>query len=188
MLENRVSATVEDAVKNRDIPKLRSSLATLIKLDPGFRSDNYEKKLKYIQKNDIDVFEPYQKLKGEFTKPEKEWSKEYFFYQVEWLLDNFSRERVDRLKKIGQAVFSTPQDTPQTSQPKQAEAFSGVPAGTAGHPKASPSPSRKKKSRLRLVLRIIAAAVTILLVVWLVKRMNHPPAQIPQETQETAQQ
>ena len=161
MSEHHVGATVEEAVKNSDIPRLRSCLTTAIKLDPKFRSGDYERKLAYITENGIDVFQEHQELKREFTKPEKEWTVEYFFYQAEWILDNFSRERVDRLKKIGQAVFSTPQDTPQTSQPKQAEAFSGVPAGTAGHPKASPSPSRKKKSRLRLVLRIIAAAVVL---------------------------
>lgn len=76
--------------------------------DPTFERDELSKVLKILEKEVPDIFEDYHKNEWEERVEPKDWTKRYFSKLVFYLQDNFCKDRLDYIKKVGRAVH---QDT-----------------------------------------------------------------------------
>lgn len=100
----------EKAVKDRDVPRLRSYLTSAIKLEPSnFQAGDYFQMRTYLEKEGIQFKESYNRLPDEGEeKPREQWDAGYFFQLVEWYRLNCADERLPLIEKVGRAVASAP--------------------------------------------------------------------------------
>ena len=76
--------------------------------DPTFERDELSKVLKILEKEVPEIFEEYHVNDWEERLEPKDWTKRYFSKLVFYLQENFCKDRLSYIKKVGRAVH---QDT-----------------------------------------------------------------------------
>lgn len=100
---------LRDALNAQDISAVHSYLYTMILSDPGFQSSRFDDALRIAIQQLPQVIEPHN---GEELKPESEWAEEYYDLLTSKLIDNFSMERINQLKKVARVLYPTPAAKP----------------------------------------------------------------------------
>lgn len=95
---------LEKAIKEKDLTTIRSTLYTIILSDPAFRTNKFDETLEYVKKKDVEgLIDEHNK---EELKPKEEWNEEYFDLLLSELLDNFSIERIEYIKKVSKELYT----------------------------------------------------------------------------------
>ena len=103
------------AVEERNVLHIRSALTSITLKDRNFSTGEFDEGLRYVESKNIAGL--YDDFDGEELKPESEWNQDYWTYINVSLVDNFCKERIDLLKKIGRKIYPV-QSTPKPiSQP-----------------------------------------------------------------------
>ena len=140
---------IEDAVKENNIKRIRSYIMEVITQDPLFEGEELANCLQYVKEHGIDIFEEYMPLPGEteVSDDKNQWNDDLFYLEVEYLFNNFAQERIELLKKIGPVSCVT--------------SFSDAPKSRGSDSKNMVAP---------LVLATVGIAITVLLIVLLLKK------------------
>ena len=95
-------------IETKDYPALKINTCSTILNDPTFERDELSKVLKILEKEVPEIFEEYHVNDWEERLEPKDWTKRYFSKLVYYLQENFCKDRLDYIKKVGRAVH---QDT-----------------------------------------------------------------------------
>ena len=98
----------KNAVAEKDMIRIRSHIANVIKSDPNFNTSNVKEHVEYALSKGVDLFEKYEKTPCETPVPEDEdrWDKRLFYDKIEDLRLNFAyNERIEQIRKIGRKVY-----------------------------------------------------------------------------------
>lgn len=90
------------AVDEKNLTHIKSALTSIALKDPNFSTGEFEAALRYVDEHGINLYEPFD---GETFKPESDWDKNYWRYINASLEDNFCRERIDELKRVGKKIY-----------------------------------------------------------------------------------
>ncbi|KYH31389.1 hypothetical protein CLTEP_23850 [Clostridium tepidiprofundi DSM 19306] len=93
---------LENAVKEKDVRKIKVALSTYITKDPGNHDGEIQKALEYVKKNYGEVWEVHDNRKEE---PKENWNIEYMGLLQSDLMNNFSKERFNHILEVGQALY-----------------------------------------------------------------------------------
>lgn len=97
-----ITQEFRDSVKNRDNRMVRIMLKDSLVVDPTFREFNEMLKIA-----ESDITDLYDEHDGEVLKyEESRWTKGYMDEQMVQVVYNFSKERVDLLKRICKHIYS----------------------------------------------------------------------------------
>lgn len=104
--------TYISAIRKGETGVLKALLVGIISGDPTFATNEFLEASKYIETESerlngckLSLFEQYSKQEDEYNQEKKEWNENYFQMQLVWLRDNFSQERIQKIKEIGQEVY-----------------------------------------------------------------------------------
>lgn len=139
----------KNAVKENDVKTIRSCIVNVITNDPQFQGGEFAECLQYAKEYGIDIFEENVSIPGETEVPEDktQWTEDLFYKKAEDLYENFAQERIEMLKKIGSVSCVT--------------SFSDAPKSRG---------SDRKNMVAPLVLATVGIAITVLLIVLLLKK------------------
>ena len=113
------------AVDNRDIVAVKSSFYTMILSDPTFRTSKFDEAFQYVKNSNLDGF--IDEHDGEELLPESEWDEDYFDLLASKLLDNFSEERIQQLKKVAAGL----DDSKEVKKEEEKKTYSWIIIGVA---------------------------------------------------------
>lgn len=185
------------AVQEKDVPGLRSHLATAIRFEPasfGTENGEYRQMRKYLEAAGIEFKQSYEPQADEEERPRGSWDMSYFFHLVEWYRLNCADKRLEHLKEVGKAVSPAPKKSPVSKMAPQTH--QGV-QDTSFHPALGERRGQgKQKNRPNLILLWLAVAVLVILLVasvflWREKpqdsgaMFNHP-GQVAQEREQSS--
>ena len=102
------------AVEERNVLHIKSALTSITLKDRNFSTGEFDEGLRYVESKNIAGL--YDDFDGEELKPESEWNQDYWTYINVSLVDNFCKERIDLLKKIGRKIYPV-QSTQKTVTP-----------------------------------------------------------------------
>lgn len=149
-----------NAVAEKNLTAIKTALTSINLKDRNFSTGAFEEGLKYVESQNIAGL--YDKFDGETFKPESEWDQSYWTYINVSLMDNFCRERIEELKRVGRKIYPA-QATPQIQPSVQPS------ARKKNQPTTTQSPSTNQASRRRgrnsesaglpLPLKVVGAAV-----------------------------
>ena len=91
------------AVEERNVLHIKSALTSITLKDRNFSTGEFDEGLRYVESKNIAGL--YDDFDGEELKPESEWNQDYWTYINVSLVDNFCKERIDLLKKIGRKIY-----------------------------------------------------------------------------------
>lgn len=72
--------------------------------DPTFDRGETMEVIRILEKEVPEIFEDYKKLDYEERLDQKDWDKRYFTKLTYWFQENFSKERIPYIKKVGKVV------------------------------------------------------------------------------------
>lgn len=117
-------ALFNEAISKKGNPqslmRLKSSVISAIKVDPSFPNGcEADAALKLLEQKYPEIFEAKKELSYEVDLPEMEWDNDYFLRKTNYLRQNFSKERIEELREIGQKVYGNKliRKTETTQQP-----------------------------------------------------------------------
>jgi len=116
---NILDKNLMSAVEERNVLHIKSALTSITLKDRNFSTGEFDEGLRYVESKNIAGL--YDDFDGEELKPESEWNQDYWTYINVSLVDNFCKERIDLLKKIGRKIYPVQQKTvtPPTGSPVQ---------------------------------------------------------------------
>ena len=97
-----VTSKFKEVVNCNDVVGIKSALYTIILSDPFFSSGKFDDALEYVvDKKGKEFFDEHD---GEVFLAESEWNEEYYNDVLSRLSDNFSEERVEKVKEIAKKI------------------------------------------------------------------------------------
>lgn len=150
-----------NAVAEKNLTAIKTALTSINLKDRNFSTGAFDEGLKYVESQNISGL--YDKFDGETFKPEAEWDQSYWTYINVSLMDNFCRERIEELKRVGRKIYPA-QATPQTQSSVQPSARkkNQPPTNSNYQPGTNQTRSRRRSSEsagLPLPLKVAGAAV-----------------------------
>lgn len=149
-----------DAVARKNLTAIKTALTSINLKDRNFSTGAFDEGLKYVESQNISGL--YDEFDGESFKPESEWDQEYWTYINVSLMDNFCRERIEELKKVGRKLYpiqSTAQSQPTTAQSAQKKNQTS----TTTEPSTTTQTRRRQRpaesSGLPMAVKVVGAAV-----------------------------
>jgi len=104
-MEN-INDTPNKALVEKDIDRIRSILSGFITADQGFSQGILDEKLRYCKSRGVSEDELFVPFEGEaLNENSAEWDTAYFARQRTKFDANFSRERLEHLRKVGKKLF-----------------------------------------------------------------------------------
>ena len=104
-MEN-INDTLDQALVKKDIGRIREILSGFITADQGFSKGVLDEKIRYCESMGVsrdDIFVPFT---GEpLNKNSAEWDIPYFVKQRVQFDANFSSERLEHLREVGEKLF-----------------------------------------------------------------------------------
>ncbi len=146
-----------EAIRKKDLPRLKVNTMSAIRNDPTFERDETATVIRILEEEIPEIFEPEITLDYEERPERSQWDKAYFTKLTYWFQENFAKSRIDHIKEVGQAVH---QDTAQAYR----ESMRG--------PSPNPPKAPENKRRIALAVTIAAAAALVLLVTLLLKLLR----------------
>lgn len=99
---NNFSDYLLNSIEKRDVKAIRGALNGYIDSDPAFKTTRFDEAVGYVQSKGIQVFE---KMDDELPIPDGPYSESLFYEIRAGLQSNYSKERVEALKKIGKSCM-----------------------------------------------------------------------------------
>ena len=144
-----------EAVAEGNISHIRNALTIITRNDRGFQTGAFDEALNYVENQNISGL--YDEFDGEEEKPESEWDKDYWTYVNASLMDNFCKERINLLKRIGNKIY------PSSSNSAQVIATPRTPTPVS-RPVARPVGGTQKKTNTRSSSRILMGTAGVMAV------------------------
>jgi hypothetical protein len=116
-----INQTLDDAIRARDIKDIRNILTTSMVQDPGFRKGIFEERLKRCFTaglSDADIFVSFEGKP--LNNNQNAWTKDYYAEQRTEFRYNFSRERLEHLRRVGSRLYQSA-ETPASSYNEEAK-------------------------------------------------------------------
>lgn len=154
MSSTNLSKQFTNAVAEKNIPYLRSYIASEIRADPMFKKNICDECMAYIRGKGLDITEPFRLDISEEPTPNErsKWDKRLFLGKVEYLRLNFAYDkRIAELKEIGKVAYASEAE-PEVKADGQKTTFKVAPKGRR---------SKKQKTSPALVIGVIAAVAAI---------------------------
>ena len=100
--DTTISPKFKEHVANKDTRAIRISLKNMITYDPSFNT--FDVWLDYTKKNNINIFDEHdgKSMENDSSK----WNKDYMNTQLVRLVVNFSKERINHLRKVAPHVYN----------------------------------------------------------------------------------
>jgi hypothetical protein len=98
----KVTDKFKELVNNQDKLGIKIALKDAMLVDPTL--DYFEELLSYVSDQGIEIFEEHD---GEEFRPIDQWNEDYMHDELINLIDNFSRERVSKLRQAVPKVLKT---------------------------------------------------------------------------------
>jgi hypothetical protein len=115
---DNINTTLDKYLISKDISGIRRVLSTFITRDQGFQRGFFDQKVDYCKSRGISENELFEEFSGEDLNNDQDaWTVEYFALQKTRIHENFSRERIEHLRKVGQKIF--PSAEPSVSSNKE---------------------------------------------------------------------
>ena len=92
-----VSEKFKEIVKNGDKLEIKVSLKNRLLFARDI--DSFDEMLGYVRKNDIDIYEKHDN-KNFPSEDSEEWNENLLDKEINNLLDNFSKERINNIRKL----------------------------------------------------------------------------------------
>lgn len=111
MEQIRANENVINSIKKKDKEAIKTSLYAIIMSDKRMENGVFDENLKYIEEkikenSEIDIYEKLDTNKKPLLSQEKsEYTRDDFTDAAIYLTENFCKERIDDVRKIGQAVY-----------------------------------------------------------------------------------
>jgi hypothetical protein len=162
-----INQTLDNAIRAKDIDVIRNILTTSMVQDPGFNKGVFEERLKRCFAagiSEADIFVPFE---GEaLGNNQNAWTKDYYAEQRTEFRYNFSKERLEHLRKVGSRLYQSA-EAPASSCHEEAKKKYGdgesYPSGPkTGQDRESPGDGFPKW--------LIPAGIGALLLLWLLFR------------------
>ena len=97
---------IDTYIREKNISALRFIIMGYVNRDPTFATTRYVEAIDYLS-DKVDIWDKKTiRVSGEYTLPEDNWNEKYFTDYLLWLKENFTKERVEEIKKIGKYVFN----------------------------------------------------------------------------------
>jgi hypothetical protein len=162
-----INQTLDGAIKARDIKDIRNILTTSMLQDPGFNKGVFEERLKRCFAagiSDADIFVPFE---GEpLNSNQNTWTKDYYVEQRTEFRYNFSKERLEHLRKVGGRLYQ-PAETPASSYQEEAKKKYG---DRDGYPSGQTTRRSPESPGDGFPKWLIPAGIGALLLLWLLFR------------------
>ena len=102
---------LKKSIQSKDEYAVRGAIVAIILSDPSFSKNEAQKAITYAENNGVSVYEKHDESFSMETDKTK-WTKDVFADETTFLQRNFSRERYENIKLIGQTVYakSNPQN------------------------------------------------------------------------------
>lgn len=159
---------IHDLCDKEDYVGLRNCMVSIIRDDPTFVSGDYDDAYKCVKENGIDdIFQPYKKVPGELgDKDKSQWDEKYYLERSHALIENFSRERFEHVKEVGEYVYRDKPTVGKEKAAKKAQAAQGRTGSTKSKnaPKKPESPTNLKKYLPLLIALFLVIVVVVILV------------------------
>jgi hypothetical protein len=105
-----ITETLDEAITAKDIPAIKSVLSTCFVEDPGFSKGTLDESIKYCLSHGITENELFDVHDGSiFSDNPTEWTRDYYSSQRVDFRANFSKERLEHLRKVGKKLFPASQ-------------------------------------------------------------------------------
>jgi hypothetical protein len=132
-----VNEQLREAIDQRDIPSIRNILTTSMVQDPGFANGVFEGRLRKVLESGIskeEIFEPF--TGEEITGNRALWTKDYYAKARTDFRYNFSAERLEHLRRVGQKLYpAAPEEAAKKKYGDELPAGNRAPHGKdAGFP------------------------------------------------------
>ena len=105
-----------NGIAQKDVWAVRGALNGYIDSDPAFKTGKFEEAVSYAQKRGIKVYEAMNK---DFPLPEGCASEDLFFELRASLQENYAKERIDALKRVGRACMGNAKVYEETGSVKE---------------------------------------------------------------------
>jgi len=92
------------AIKEKDYLRLEVTVVGCMLADPTFERGETEKALQILEKEVPEIFKEYEKKEYEEYLEEDAWDKNYFTALTYYFEENFAKERIEYIKKVGRKV------------------------------------------------------------------------------------
>lgn len=90
------------SIKNRDVKAIRGALNGYIDSDPAFKTSKFDDAVRHVENSDIQVFE---EMDDELPVPDGPYNESLFYEIRAGLQSNYSKERIEALKKVGKSCM-----------------------------------------------------------------------------------
>jgi hypothetical protein len=90
----------------RNIYDIIGALMGYINADPGFKTDDFDKAIKYVLSQGVsknELFEDFNP-KYDFEEDQSKWDEDYYSFARVYLKDNFCEKRINHVKAVGKKV------------------------------------------------------------------------------------
>lgn len=106
MIKSYDERDFDEAIKKKNLLKLKIILTEAINNDKTFSRSEIEEVITKLKKTNLQIFEEYKKLDIEETiDDESKWDEKYFVKLTIYLRKNFSLDRIPYIKKVGRKVL-----------------------------------------------------------------------------------
>lgn len=102
-MKEMISQEFKKAVEERDLLRVRIMLKDSLIIDPSF--GKFEKMLRCANAEFRDIYVNYDG--GQLERNPEKWNQQTLNHELVELVDNFSKERIDHLKKVIDKLLST---------------------------------------------------------------------------------
>lgn len=100
---------VAEYASTKNINNIRTAIIGIISADPTFSTGEFENAIKYVEKNNINLFETFDNKEfPPIQTVESKWDKSYFAKATIYCENNFCHERIKHLEAVGKQVFRRP--------------------------------------------------------------------------------
>jgi hypothetical protein len=103
---DNINKTLDEAIREKDIPAIRNILTTSMVQDPGFIKGVFDDWFDRCSKAGISKSEVFAPFEGSaINNDAAAWTKDYYAEQRTEFRYNFSLERLEHLKKMGRKLY-----------------------------------------------------------------------------------
>lgn len=98
----RELSKIKEGIEKKDSIIVHSNMCSIIRQDPTFSTNTFDKALKIIEQEFPEAVEEHD---NRIEEPRSKWNSDYWAFIVTDLMDNFSRERIKHLKEVSKVVY-----------------------------------------------------------------------------------
>ena len=110
-----ISNEFKENVNSRNVFTIRSALIDYLIMDTSFKK--FDEAIEYTKQQHIEILEPFSESEIDSIEQNSDkWSNDYLNRQKCGLIDNFSQERIEHLKKVILKVFINEPNAEETEK------------------------------------------------------------------------